>query len=89
MNNAEFPIVCVLHSETHLPHHDGVHYIKMQRQPELYAHDLYRTLRLLDQQGFQHILIESVPEEKEWDAIRDRLSKASQSRPQVHLTSKL
>jgi len=42
-----------------------------------YAHDLYANLRFLDKQGASRILIEHVPESAEWDAIRDRLSRAA------------
>ena len=51
--------------------------IKMSTDPKIYAHDLYQTLRDLDHQQFKQIVIEDVPENGEWLAIRDRLVKAS------------
>jgi L-threonylcarbamoyladenylate synthase len=42
-----------------------------------FAHDLYANLRELDKLGAQRILVESVPEDPEWDAVRDRLQRAS------------
>jgi L-threonylcarbamoyladenylate synthase len=42
-----------------------------------FAHDLYARLRELDKLGAQRILVECVPEESEWDAIRDRLQRAA------------
>ena len=42
-----------------------------------FAHDLYARLRELDKLGAQRILVERVPEEPEWDAVRDRLQRAS------------
>lgn len=42
-----------------------------------YAHDLYHTLRALDHLDVQEIVLEAVPLASEWDAIRDRLTKAS------------
>ena len=51
----------------------------MASDPTAYAHDLYRTLRRLDQQHLKQIIIEAVPETAAWEAIRDRLSKASGS----------
>ncbi len=42
-----------------------------------FAHDLYARLRELDKLGAQRILVERVPEESEWDAVRDRLQRAA------------
>ena len=41
-----------------------------------YAQMLYAVLRLLDQGGYQQILIEMPPDTPEWMAVRDRISKA-------------
>ena len=41
-----------------------------------YAHDLYANLRSLDKENAARILIEQVPKSPEWDAVRDRLSRA-------------
>lgn len=56
---------------------EGVHWILMSEQPQQYAHDLYLTLRSLDQQGFKKIIVEAVPLDPDWDAIHDRLQKAA------------
>ena len=42
-----------------------------------YAHDLYANLRALDAPGVTAILIESVPDDPAWFAVRDRLSRAT------------
>ena len=42
-----------------------------------YAHDLYASLRTLDDAAADAILIEAVPAEPEWTAVRDRLSRAT------------
>jgi len=42
-----------------------------------YAHDLYASLRALDDAGADSILIEAVPDAPEWFAIRDRLARAT------------
>ncbi|MBM4214509.1 MAG: translation factor Sua5, partial [Gammaproteobacteria bacterium] len=34
-------------------------------------------LRRLDKQGASRILVESVPESADWDAVRDRLARAA------------
>ena len=52
-------------------------WVIMPDKPKDYAHELYCVLRDLDKQGFKRILIEAVPEESAWDAIRDRLLRAA------------
>ncbi len=47
-----------------------------------YAHDLYASLRSLDDANADAILIEAVPESAEWFAIRDRLSRATHGETQ-------
>lgn len=44
-----------------------------------YAHDLYSSLRKLDHVGIDIILVESPPQTEEWQAVNDRLTKASTS----------
>jgi len=54
-----------------------VNCISMPEDPAGYAHQLYHVLREVDKQGLQEILIEAVPDGSEWEAIRDRLKRAS------------
>ncbi len=42
-----------------------------------YAHALYRMLRKLDREGYQHLYIEPVPADGAWDGVRDRLQRAA------------
>jgi L-threonylcarbamoyladenylate synthase len=42
-----------------------------------YAHDLYALLRFLDRSGCTQIVVEAPPQRPEWDAVRDRLIRAS------------
>ena len=42
-----------------------------------FAHDLYANLRALDAPGVTAILIESVPDDDSWLAVRDRLMRAT------------
>jgi L-threonylcarbamoyladenylate synthase len=58
----------------------GIHCVKMPDDAMHYAHDIYHTLRGLDQQHIKRIVIESVPKHGEWEAICDRLMKASGAR---------
>ena len=52
-------------------------WIRMPREPRAYARRLYAALRELDGARCGAILIETPPETAEWDAIRDRLSRAT------------
>lgn len=53
------------------------YWIRMPRDPRAYAQRLYAALRELDGAGCAAILIESPPEAVEWDAVRDRLTRAA------------
>lgn len=74
----DLPIAFVTHT-THEVSTKPIRKVCMPDNAVAYAHDLYRVLRDLDHQHFQRIIIEAVPEDAEWDAIRDRLNKASGS----------
>jgi L-threonylcarbamoyladenylate synthase len=55
---------------------DGV-WIAAARDAAGYAHDLYASLRALDAAAADRILIEAVPDEPAWIAVRDRLTRAT------------
>ena len=55
---------------------DGV-WIAAARDPAGYARDLYAHLRALDAAAADSILIEDVPHEPAWLAVRDRLTRAT------------
>jgi L-threonylcarbamoyladenylate synthase len=55
---------------------DGV-WIEAADNPEDYGHDLYAHLRALDKANADVILIEAVPEDSAWLAVRDRLTRAT------------
>jgi L-threonylcarbamoyladenylate synthase len=65
--------IAVLAQRLPLRAHKYVTWINAGRRPEVYAHDLYANLRTLDKAGCQVILVQDVPEEERWDAVRDRL----------------
>lgn len=50
-------------------------------QPERFAHELYHTIRRLDREGFDRILIELPPEAGNWAAALDRLRRAAAGAP--------
>ena len=72
---AELPVAVMTHSDIALP--ANIHHVRMPEDAKQYAHDLYQVLRDLDHRGLRGIFIETVPEAIEWEAIRDRLSKAA------------
>lgn len=55
------------------------HYL-MPSQPELYAQQIYATLRQLDTQGFDTLYLALPPHTAEWLAIHDRLGRAAHQR---------
>jgi L-threonylcarbamoyladenylate synthase len=52
-------------------------WLRAPADADRYAHDLYSNLRALDAANADVILIESVPEDDAWLAVRDRLSRAT------------
>ena len=51
-------------------------WLRMPREPQVYAQRLYAALRELDSAGCDQILVEAPPEAAEWAAVRDRLKRA-------------
>ncbi|WP_162785523.1 Sua5 family C-terminal domain-containing protein [Polynucleobacter necessarius] len=50
--------------------------VVLSRNPVTFASRLYRSLRDLDQQGWDLILFPQPPVGEEWDGVRDRLQRA-------------
>lgn len=71
----EFSIALVARNNYSLS--EKIYFHQMPKDAKNYAHDLYGVLRELDKKNFRMIVVEAVPEESEWDAVRDRLSRAS------------
>jgi L-threonylcarbamoyladenylate synthase len=77
-SSPENELIAVITYQKHLfSPRNHIKLMAMPSDPTLYAHDLYHTLRMLDHSGVTQILIEAVPQTMEWDAIRDRLSRAT------------
>lgn len=55
----------------------SLRWIRMPRDPARYGHELYERLRALDACDCEFILVEAPPEGAQWEAIRDRLSRAA------------
>jgi len=69
--------IAVLAQRLPLKGHKYVTWINAGRRPEQYAQDLYANLRTLDKAGCQRILVQDVPHDERWDAVRDRLLRAA------------
>ncbi len=52
-------------------------WINAGRRPQQYAHDLYAHLRTLDKAGCVRILVQELPDDERWEAVKDRLRKAA------------
>ena len=50
--------------------------LRMPDTPREYAAALYRTLQDLDRQGLDWIAVEAPPDDADWEAIHDRLTRA-------------
>ena len=51
--------------------------VAMSRVPEVYATNFYATLRELDDMGLAQIFIEMPPDRPAWEAVRDRIRRAT------------
>lgn len=56
---------------------DGVLVRRLPAVPGEYAANLYAAMHELEDAGCSHVLIEEVPSGEAWDAVRDRLGRAS------------
>jgi L-threonylcarbamoyladenylate synthase len=69
--------VAVLAQRLPLKAHKYVTWINAGSKAEAYARDLYANLRTLDKAGCRQILVQDVPRDERWEAIRDRLTRAA------------
>lgn len=60
---------------------EAEHRVRMPNEPKGYAAALYETLHRLDTLALDEIVVEQVPETPEWDAVRDRLTRAAVRTP--------
>jgi len=66
-------LACGLQSKTP----DNIPVIHLPEQADLYAQGLYAALRQLDSQQLDMILVEQPPQTQDWQAVNDRLRKAT------------
>lgn len=57
--------------------HPAFETLEMPQDPNDYGAVLYAALHRMDTLGLQEIVVEAVPEDPRWDAIRDRLARAA------------
>ncbi len=67
----------VLAQRSPLAAYRHVTWINAGTRPEAYGHDLYAHLRTLDRAGASCLLVQEVPADERWDAVRDRLMRAA------------
>ncbi len=73
----QLPVAIMAFSEFNVSTSSLLQVIAMPKTPTAYAHQLYQQLRELDKKNVYEIIIENVPNDSLWDAIRDRLTRAS------------
>ncbi len=69
--------IAVLAQRLPLRTYPTVTWINAGKRADAYAHDLYANLRALDKAGCERILVQEVPGDERWDAVRDRLVRAA------------
>jgi L-threonylcarbamoyladenylate synthase len=69
--------IAVLAQRLPLKTYQYVTWVNAGKRAEAFGHDLYSNLRTLDKAGCARILVQEVPGDERWDAIRDRLTRAS------------
>ena len=69
--------IAVLAQRLPLKTYQYVTWINAGKRADAYAHDLYANLRALDKAGCARILVQEVPGDERWDAVRDRLVRAA------------
>jgi L-threonylcarbamoyladenylate synthase len=60
---------------------ESMNWIVADRDPNVFARDLYKNLRQLDKLQLDQIVVEAPPADEHWDGIRDRLERAAADKP--------
>ncbi len=69
--------IAVLAQRPPLGTYQSVTWINAGPRLDSYAHDFYANLRTLDKAACVRILVQAVPADERWDAVRDRLRRAA------------
>jgi L-threonylcarbamoyladenylate synthase len=71
------PTRCVITHSFDLEATEGLRGIRLAADAETWEFELYALLRQLDQERYGALIIESPPDTPEWDAVNDRLRRAT------------
>jgi L-threonylcarbamoyladenylate synthase len=78
--------IAVLAQRLPLKAHSHVTWVNAGRRPDQYGHGLYANLRTLDKAACRRILVQEVPTDERWDAVRDRLMRAASGISELDVT---
>jgi L-threonylcarbamoyladenylate synthase len=78
--------IAVLAQRLPLKAHGYVTWVNAGRRPDQYGHGLYANLRTLDKAACRRILVQEVPADERWDAVRDRLMRAASGVSELDVT---
>jgi L-threonylcarbamoyladenylate synthase len=78
--------IAVLAQRLPLKAHSHVTWVNAGRRPDQYGHGLYANLRTLDKAACRRILVQEVPADERWDAVRDRLVRAASGMSELDVT---
>jgi len=73
--------IAVLAQRPPLKTYETVTWINAGKRAEGFGHDLYANLRALDKAGCTRILVQEVPGDERWDAVRDRIARGATNVP--------
>lgn len=73
--------IAVLAQRLPMKTYETVTWINAGKRAEAFGHDLYANLRTLDKAGCARILVQEVPGDERWDAVRDRIARAAVGAP--------
>jgi L-threonylcarbamoyladenylate synthase len=78
--------IAVLAQRLPIKAHTYVTWVNAGRRPDQYGHGLYANLRTLDKAACRRILVQEVPPDERWDAVRDRLTRAASGMSEIDVT---
>jgi L-threonylcarbamoyladenylate synthase len=77
LSEGQLPLRLAVYSRSSADIGPSIHHRMMPKTAAAVAHELFAVLREFDARGAQLIWIEQPPGDAEWDAVRDRLVRAS------------
>ncbi len=77
LGEGALPLKLAVYSRSHEGVRRPIEHRRMPTTAAAVAHELFAVLREFDSRGAQLIWVEQPPDEPAWDAVRDRLTRAS------------